>query len=146
LLAKEEASRPVSLEKIQEVVARHYHIDIQDMKSRRRTDAIAFPRRSRCTSPASLTELSTTHIGDAFGGKDHTTVMHCQQQNPVTPRIGSLLFRSDQQDHPGNPPGGKEWITRTHWCITSAQSNTGDNLWLLSGHILVEPSFKTEHL
>lgn len=76
VLAKEEAAAPVSLEKIQEVVARHYHIDIHDMKSRRRTDAIAFPRQIAMYLARSLTDMSTTQIGDAFGGKDHTTVLH----------------------------------------------------------------------
>lgn len=76
ILAREEAAMPVSLEKIQEVVAHHYHIDVHDMKSRRRTDAIAFPRQIAMYLARQLTDLSTTNIGDAFGGKDHTTVMH----------------------------------------------------------------------
>ncbi len=76
LIAREEAASPISIEKIQNVVARHYHLEIQDMKSKRRTDAIAFPRQIAMYLARTLTEMSTTQIGDNFGGKDHTTVMH----------------------------------------------------------------------
>jgi chromosomal replication initiator protein len=76
VMAREEAAAPVSIEKIQEVVARHYHLDMHDMKSKRRTDAIAFPRQIAMYLARTLTDMSTTQIGDSFGGKDHTTVMH----------------------------------------------------------------------
>ena len=79
-MAKEEAAAPVSVEKIQEIVARHYHMDVHDMKSKRRTDAIAFPRQIAMYLARTLTDQSTTQIGDAFGGKDHTTVMHACQK------------------------------------------------------------------
>src|SRR5258708_28783806 len=81
LIAREEAAAPVSLERIQEIVARHYHVEIQDMKSRRRTDTIPFPRQSPMHLARELTDLSTTHIGDAFGGKAHTTVMHATNKS-----------------------------------------------------------------
>jgi chromosomal replication initiator protein len=80
ILAKEEAAAPVSVEKIQEVVASHYHMDVHDMKSKRRTDAIAFPRQIAMYLTRTLTDHSTTQIGEAFGGKDHTTVMHACQK------------------------------------------------------------------
>jgi chromosomal replication initiator protein len=92
VIAREEASAPVSLEKIQEVVARHYHVDLSDMKSRRRTDAIAFPRQIAMYLSRELTDFSTTHIGDAFGGKDHTTVMHAT--NKIKARLESDPFFS----------------------------------------------------
>jgi chromosomal replication initiator protein len=90
VIAKEAAAAPVSLEKIQEVVARHYHLDVHEMKSRRRTDAIAFPRQIAMYLARSLTEMSTTQIGDSFGGKDHTTVMHAT--NKVKNRLDSDPF------------------------------------------------------
>ena len=80
VMAREEAADPVSIEKIQEVVARHYHLDLHDMKSKRRTDAIAFPRQIAMYLARTLTDMSTTQIGDIFGGKDHTTVMHATQK------------------------------------------------------------------
>ena len=46
------------------------------MKSKRRTDAIAFPRQVAMYLARTLTEMSTLEIGAGFGGKDHTTVMH----------------------------------------------------------------------
>jgi chromosomal replication initiator protein len=90
VLAREEAAAPVSLEKIQEVVARHYHLDLHDMKSKRRTDAIAFPRQIAMYLARTLTEMSTTQIGDSFGGKDHTTVMHAT--NKIKNRLDTDPF------------------------------------------------------
>ena len=90
VMAREEAAAPVSIEKIQEVVARHYHLDLHDMKSKRRTDAIAFPRQIAMYLARTLTEMSTTHIGDAFGGKDHTTVMHAT--NKIKSRLDTDPF------------------------------------------------------
>ncbi len=80
VMAREQAAAPVSIEKIQEVVARHYHLEMHDMKSKRRTDAIAFPRQIAMYLARTLTDMSTTQIGDHFGGKDHTTVMHATQK------------------------------------------------------------------
>jgi len=90
VIAREEAAAPISLEKIQEVVARHYHVDIHDMKSKRRTDAIAFPRQIAMYLVRTLTDMSTTQIGDSFGGKDHTTVMHAS--NKIKNRLESDPF------------------------------------------------------
>ena len=72
-----EDAAPVTIDKIQKVVARHFNLEFKDMKSKRRTDAVAFPRQIAMYLARTLTdEFSTTDIGDAFGGKDHTTVMH----------------------------------------------------------------------
>jgi chromosomal replication initiator protein len=90
ILAREEAVAPVSVEKIQEVVARHFHLDTHDMKSKRRTDAIAFPRQIAMYLARTLTDMSTTQIGDTFGGKDHTTVMHASTK--VKTRLESDPF------------------------------------------------------
>jgi chromosomal replication initiator protein len=76
IVSANEASRPIRTEDIQEVVANHFNLDLKDMKSKRRTDAIAFPRQIAMYLARTLTECSTTEIGDTFGGKDHTTVMH----------------------------------------------------------------------
>jgi len=90
IVAREEAAAPVSVDKIQEVVARHYHVELHDMKSKRRTDAIAFPRQIAMYLARTLTEMSTTQIGECFGGKDHTTVMH--GSNKVKARVESDPF------------------------------------------------------
>jgi chromosomal replication initiator protein len=68
---------PITIERIQKIVAKHFNLDVKDMKSKRRTDAVAFPRQIAMYLARTLTdEFSTTEIGEAFGGKDHTTVMH----------------------------------------------------------------------
>jgi chromosomal replication initiator protein len=67
----------ITIENIQKVVAGEFNIDLRDMKSKRRTDAIAFPRQIAMYLARTMTdEFSTNDIGDAFGGRDHTTVMH----------------------------------------------------------------------
>jgi chromosomal replication initiator protein len=66
----------VDISNIQKVVAEKYHIDVRDMKSKKRTDALAFPRQiAMYLSRTMSDEFSTTTIGEAFG-RDHTTVMH----------------------------------------------------------------------
>jgi chromosomal replication initiator protein len=76
-IIKTDDSARVTIETIQKVVAENFNIDIRDMKSKRRTDAIAFPRQIAMYLTRTLTdEFSTNAIGDAFGGRDHSTVMH----------------------------------------------------------------------
>ncbi len=76
ILSAPDHATPVTIEQVQRVVARHFNLDLRDMKSKRRTDAIAFPRQVAMYLCRTLTELSTIEIGNGFGGKDHTTVMH----------------------------------------------------------------------
>ena len=72
-----EDSMPITIERIQAVVASHFNLEVKELKSKRRTDAVAFPRQIAMYLARTLTdEFSTTEIGEAFGGKDHTTVMH----------------------------------------------------------------------
>ncbi len=65
----------VSVEMIQQVVAEHYKITINDLKSKKRTQNIALPRQIAMYLIRKLTRHSLPEIGNAFG-KDHTTVMH----------------------------------------------------------------------
>ncbi len=69
-------TRPVSIELIQEVVAQRYNLKLSDMKARKRTDAVAFPRQIAMRLSRELTPASLPEIGSAFGGRDHTTVIH----------------------------------------------------------------------
>ncbi|MCX5777734.1 MAG: chromosomal replication initiator protein DnaA [Elusimicrobia bacterium] len=72
-----ENAQLITINRIQKVVASHFNLDLRDMKSKRRTDAVAFPRQIAMYLARTLTdEFSTSQIGDEFGGKDHTTVMH----------------------------------------------------------------------
>lgn len=109
VLAREEATAPVSIDKIQDVVARHYHVEIHDMRSKRRTDAIAFPRQIAMYLARTLTEMSTTQIGEAFGGKDHTTVMHAstkiKNKLESDPFFAALVNKIIQEIRLGTKPG-----------------------------------------
>ena len=69
-------SRPISIELIQEIVTQRFNLKITDMKARKRTDAVAFPRQIAMHLSRELTAASLPEIGNAFGGRDHTTVIH----------------------------------------------------------------------
>jgi chromosomal replication initiator protein len=68
--------RLVSIENIQKTVAQYYKIRVADLMSKRRNRAVARPRQIAMSLAKELTERSYPEIGDAFGGKDHTTVLH----------------------------------------------------------------------
>jgi chromosomal replication initiator protein len=76
IINKEEITTPITIELIQEIVSKHFHLDVKEMKSKKRTDAVAFPRQVAMYLARNLTEYSTTEIGAEFGGRDHTTVMY----------------------------------------------------------------------
>jgi len=69
-------NRQITLELIQKTVADYFKIKVADMYSQRRTRAIARPRQVAMWLGRELTPHSLPEIGDAFGGRDHTTVMH----------------------------------------------------------------------
>jgi chromosomal replication initiator protein len=72
----EEAQNRLNIEGIQKRVADHYQIRHTDMTSKRRPNAIAFPRQIAMYLCRQLTRHSLQEIGDAFGGRDHGTVIH----------------------------------------------------------------------
>lgn len=69
-------NRQISIENIQKTVAEYYKIKVSEMYSKKRTRAIARPRQVAMALAKELTQLSLPDIGDAFGGRDHTTVLH----------------------------------------------------------------------
>jgi len=73
---QEEAQNQVTVEKIQKKVAEYYDLRIEDMKSKRRPANIAFPRQVAMYLSRTLTSHSLQEIGEAFGGRDHGTVIH----------------------------------------------------------------------
>ena len=74
----------VSIDNIQRSVAEYYKIKMADMLSKRRNRSIARPRQVAMTLSKELTNHSLPEIGDAFGGRDHTTVLHaCKQINKL---------------------------------------------------------------
>ncbi len=79
--ADESGAKPeITVELIQDIVAQQYQISHDDMTSSTRTRAIAFPRQIAMYLSRKLTDLSLPMIGQAFGGKDHTTIMHACQK------------------------------------------------------------------
>ena len=72
----EEGRYAVNIDVIQKRVAEHYDIRLADMTSRRRPESIAFPRQVAMYLSRQMTESSLNTIGEAFGGRDHGTVLH----------------------------------------------------------------------
>lgn len=76
--------KKISIPMIQEVVAEFFQIDLAEMKARRRTKTVTLPRQIAMFIARELTESSLPKIGEEFGGRDHTTVIHACE------KIGSL--------------------------------------------------------
>ena len=68
--------RQISIDNIQKTTAEYYNIKISDLLSKRRSRTIARPRQLAMAIAKELTNHSLPEIGDAFGGRDHTTVLH----------------------------------------------------------------------
>ena len=75
-ILQEEARRAVSIDQVQRKVAEHYDVRLADMTSKRRPANIAFPRQVAMFISRRLTKSSLQDIGEAFGGRDHGTVIH----------------------------------------------------------------------
>ena len=73
-------SAPVTVKTIQESVANYYNLRIEDLKSQRRTRNIAYPRQIAMYLSRKLTDMSLPKIGEEFGGRDHTTVIHAYEK------------------------------------------------------------------
>jgi len=72
----EEGHHSISIEAIQKKVAEHFDIRLADMTSKRRPENIAFPRQIAMFFSGRMTDSSLSAIGEAFGGRDHGTVLH----------------------------------------------------------------------
>jgi len=70
----------VSIDLVQRVVAEYFGLSPNDLRGKKRSKAIAFPRQVAMYIARDLTEFSTTEVGLEFGGRDHTTVMHACQR------------------------------------------------------------------
>jgi len=70
------ANRQVSVEGIQKTVAEYFKIKVADMHSKRRNRNVARPRQVAMALAKELTQMSLPEIGEAFGNRDHTTVLH----------------------------------------------------------------------
>jgi chromosomal replication initiator protein len=70
----------ITIQDIQQKVGEYYNLKLEDFKARKRTKAIAFPRQIAMYISRELTDFSLPKIGDAFGGRDHTTVIHAHEK------------------------------------------------------------------
>lgn len=81
----------ISIANIQKVVADYYGLQIKDLLSKRRTRSLARPRQVAMALSKELTEHSLPEIGEAFAGRDHTTVLHaCRQIRTLIESDGKL--------------------------------------------------------
>jgi chromosomal replication initiator protein len=71
-----EEEKIITIEQIQRKVSEAYGIKLSDLKAKNRTKAVAFPRQIAMYLARQLTHASLSEVGRAFGGKDHTTVLH----------------------------------------------------------------------
>ncbi len=78
-LLQEEARRAITIDQIQKRVAEHFDVRLADMTSKRRPANIAFPRQIAMYLARELTKGSLNEIGEAFGGRDHGTVLHAHR-------------------------------------------------------------------
>ncbi|SEM83389.1 chromosomal replication initiator protein DnaA [Lihuaxuella thermophila] len=75
-------SRPrvISIQEIQQEVSAYYRLRVDDLKSKKRTKTVAFPRQIAMYLCRELTDYSLPKIGEDFGGRDHTTVIHAHEK------------------------------------------------------------------
>jgi len=71
-----EEEKIITIEQIQRKVGEAYGVKLSDLKAKNRTKAVAFPRQIAMYLARQLTHASLSEVGRAFGGKDHTTVLH----------------------------------------------------------------------
>ena len=77
--------KQVSIDNIQRTVAEYYKIKVADILSKRRSRSVARPRQIAMALSKELTSHSLPEIGDAYGGRDHTTVLHaCRKVKELT--------------------------------------------------------------
>ncbi|MCT4565163.1 MAG: chromosomal replication initiator protein DnaA [Maledivibacter sp.] len=68
--------RQITVSYIKEVIAQQFNVKVEDLDSKRRTRSITYPRQIAMYLTRELTDLSLPKIGEEFGGRDHTTVIH----------------------------------------------------------------------
>ncbi len=97
----EEGRHSVTIELIQKKVAEHFDIRLADMTGKRRPENIAFPRQIAMFLSRQLTQGSLNTIGEAFGGRDHGTVLHAcrsvKDRMEVDPQVRQTVSRLELQ-------------------------------------------------
>ncbi|MGL4819405.1 MAG: chromosomal replication initiator protein DnaA [Bacilli bacterium] len=82
--------RMITISDIQKAVGEHFNVKLEDFKAKKRTKSVAFPRQIAMYLSREMTDSSLPKIGEEFGGRDHTTVIHAHE------KISQLI---EQDDH-----------------------------------------------
>ncbi|OEH91989.1 chromosomal replication initiator protein DnaA [Bacillus solimangrovi] len=80
----------VTIQDIQQTIGEYYSVKLEDFKAKKRTKSVAFPRQIAMYLSRELTDFSLPKIGEEFGGRDHTTVIHAHEKI-------SKLLNTDKQ-------------------------------------------------
>ena len=114
----EEGRQTISIEVIQKRVAEHFDIRLADMTSKRRPENIAFPRQIAMYLSRQMTESSLNTIGEAFGGRDHGTVLHAcrlvKDRMEVDSNVRQVVHYLEKQLN------GKGWRLGLHFAASYA--------------------------
>ncbi len=105
-IVKTKKTQQLNYETIKKVVAHYYNIKITELNSKKRTRAITYPRQIAMYLCRELTNMSLPKIGEVFGGRDHTTVMHAcdkiindlKENENLTEQINQLIEQIKQTD------------------------------------------------
>jgi chromosomal replication initiator protein len=84
-------SKQITINLIQDVVSKYYNLRMEDFKSKRRTRNVVYPRQIAMYLARKLTDLSLPKIGEEFGGRDHTTVIHAYEKINTELEINDTL-------------------------------------------------------
>lgn len=89
------SSRPkmITINDIQQKVGEFYGLRLEEFKARKRTKAVAFPRQIAMYLSRELTDYSLPKIGEAFGGRDHTTVIHAHEKITTQLKTDQDLYK-----------------------------------------------------
>ena len=86
-------NKSITIDLIQDVVAAYFNLRVEDLKSQRRTRNVAYPRQIAMYLSRKLTDMSLPKIGEEFGGRDHTTVIHAYE------KISESLNNDESLEH-----------------------------------------------
>ena len=86
-------NKSITIDLIQDVVAAYFNLRVEDLKSQRRTRNVAYPRQIAMYLSRKLTDMSLPKIGEEFGGRDHTTVIHAYE------KISETLNNDESLEH-----------------------------------------------
>ena len=86
----------ITIDLIQDIVSSYFNLRVEDLKSQRRTRNVAYPRQIAMYLSRKLTDMSLPKIGEEFGGRDHTTVIHAYE------KISENLKTDDSLQHTVN--------------------------------------------